>query len=257
MVNGWVHIAQGMILPPTCVLCGDRGQSPTIDMCQACIDDLSPNRSPCRRCAVPLPGAESDNLLCTDCLKKSPSFDRVKVPFQYEYPLDHLIRAFKYDKALAYGRVLGTLLAQYASARTESLPQVLLPVPLHADRLRDRGFNQAFELARYISQALSIPVDNKLCIRTKETDDQTELTAADRRRNLRGAFRLTRKPAFAHVAIIDDVVTTGSTAGELARVLKEAGIRVVEVWAIARASHLPRPEFASQSQLDLPLAGPR
>ncbi len=243
MVNGWTagwnalaRRTQCWILPPSCVLCGDRGQSPLLDICAPCAADLPLNPSACPRCAQPLlpgfvvPGA------CARCLSRPHPFDRALAPFLYDYPLDHLIHAFKYGAVLAYGRVLGTLLAHYVCARGEPQPQALLPVPLHPKRHRERGFNQAHELARPMAELLEIPIDDTLCRRRRATEDQTELNAAQRRRNVRNAFCLTRKPQYTHVALIDDVLTTGSTAGEVAKILKLQGVERVEVWAIARAA---------------------
>lgn len=237
MVNEWLRIIQGAILPTNCVLCGDRGQPPLLDMCKPCVSDLLPNRSPCQRCAAPLPCLGLVNPLCADCIERGPSFDRAIAPFQYDYPLDHLIRAFKYHSSLTYGRVLGTLLARHLILREDPLPDLLLPVPLHPSRHRERGFNQAIELSRPLSHLLGIPMDEQLCRRTRATEDQTELSASQRRRNIQDAFSLTRTPHVGHVAIVDDVLTTGSTTQEMARVLKRSGVKQVEVWAVARAMH--------------------
>jgi len=157
------------------------------------------------------------------------------VPYRYAYPLDQLIRAFKYRGVLAYGRVLGTLLAEWLAVRRAPLPQVIVPVPLHPSRHRERGFNQASELARPISRRLDIPFDDRLCRRNRATADQTELGAGSRRSNVRRAFEVAGTLGLRHVAVLDDVLTTGSTANEIARVLKRAGVRIVEVWAVARA----------------------
>lgn len=247
MVNGWTagwtalaQRTQSWILPPSCVLCGDRGQPPLLDICVPCAADLPLNATPCPRCAQPLPPGLVLPGPCGRCLHQSHPFDRALAPFLYDYPLDHLIHAFKYGAVLAYGRVLGMLMAHYVCARQEPLPQALLPVPLHPKRHRERGFNQAHELARPLAELLEIPIDGTLCRRRRATEDQTELDAAQRRRNVRDAFCLTREPRYSHVALIDDVLTTGSTTGEMARILKRAGVERVDVWAIARAASQPR-----------------
>lgn len=235
MVDVWLQNIQGLLFPPSCILCGGRGQRPILDLCAGCAADLPQNANSCVRCALPLAGDDSPGRECGKCLGRAPAFDRAVVPFRYAYPVDELIRAFKYQGALARGRVLGTLLAQHLRASDSALPQALIPVPLHADRYRERGFNQAHELARPLSSLLDIAIEDRLCRRVRGTQDQTELNARQRRKNLRKAFELTRATDLEHVALIDDVLTTGSTAGELARVLKRAGVKIVDVWAVARA----------------------
>lgn len=235
MVNEWTRIAHSSVLPPSCILCGDRGQRPILDICSPCADDLPPNTHPCPVCAQPYGGRDDQPWPCGQCIKKERRFDRAIAPYLYDYPLDHLIHAFKYRGVLSYGRVLGTLLAQHIRARTDPLPEALIPVPLHHTRHRERGFNQAYELSRPLSTLLGIPVDDTLCHCKRPTVDQTELTSAERRRNVKGAFKLKGKPQYRHVALIDDVLTTGSTTNEIARLLKKAGVGRVEVWTIARA----------------------
>jgi len=235
LVNGWLLRIQGLLLPPSCVLCGDRGQPPVLDLCRPCSDDLPANEHACSHCAAPLPASVAQEPVCGRCLRHAPRFDRAFVPYRYAYPLDQLLRAFKYRGVLAYGRVLGTLLAERAAAREARLPELIVPVPLHPSRHRERGFNQASELARPLAQRLGIGCEPRICRRIRATEDQTELDARSRRRNVRSAFEVQGTQGLRHVAILDDVLTTGSTANEIARVFKRAGVRTVEVWAIARA----------------------
>ncbi len=237
MVDGWLHRIQAIVLPPSCILCGDRGQQPLLDLCFGCAADLPANAGACARCAAPLPIEPAGCLECGRCMTRPPAFDRAVVPHLYGYPLDRIIQMFKYHGALAFGRVLGTLLARHlqAGANARRAPQALIPVPLHPARHRERGFNQALELARPVSEMLDIRIDDGLCRRVRDTRDQTELDARERRKNIRRAFALTRDPVVEHVALIDDVLTTGSTTAELARTLKRAGVKTVEVWAVARA----------------------
>ncbi len=115
------------------------------------------------------------------------------------------------------------------------MPELIVPVPLHPLRQRERGFNQASELARPISQRLNVQFDARLCRRIRATADQTELDARARRRNVRRAFEVSGSIRLRHVAVLDDVLTTGSTANEMARALKRAGVETVEIWAAARA----------------------
>ncbi len=237
MVNDWLRRVQGILLPPSCVLCGAHGQPPLLDLCAPCAADLPSNINACVRCAAPLPAGAPPDLTCGACLRRPPRFDRAIAPFRYAYPLDHLVRDLKYHGRLAYGRVLGTLLARHMQGQQLPLPDLIVPVPLHPARHRERGFNQSSELARPIAAQLGVAVDERLCARIRTTEDQTSLTAKQRRRNVRRAFALERQPGVAHVAILDDVLTTGSTANELARTLKRGGVKQVSVWTVARAGH--------------------
>jgi ComF family protein len=176
--------------------------------------------------------------MCGACLRKRPSFDRCIAPYRYAYPLDHMIRALKYGNAIAYGRVLGDLFARCEFAAP--LPEVILPVPLGRARFVARGYNQALELASRVARQLDIELRADVLVRTRETLEQAGLDRRARRKNLRNAFSVAKPLEAAHVAVFDDVVTTGSTANELARVLKRAGVARVEVWAIARAARAAR-----------------
>lgn len=235
MVNDWLKRVQAILLPPSCILCGDDGQAPLLDLCAPCCADLPRNVHACAGCAAPLPAAAPTGVVCGACLRRPPRFDRAIAPFCYAYPLDHLVRDLKYRGRLACGRVLGTLLANHLQAEQLSLPDLVIPVPLHPARHRERGFNQARELARPLAAQLGVAVDERLCVRVRATEDQTLLTARERRRNVRHAFALAYRPRAAHVAVLDDVLTTGSTANEIARTLKRAGVQIVSVWAVARA----------------------
>jgi ComF family protein len=132
--------------------------------------------------------------------------------------------------------LLGRLLAEHLRGREAPLPGLIVPVPLHRQRLRERGFNQALELARTVAAHLGVTLEPHCCTRVRATGAQTELTARERRTNVRGAFRMEAPLAARHVAILDDVVTTGSTVQEVARVLASAGAERIEVWACARAA---------------------
>jgi ComF family protein len=168
-------------------------------------------------------------------LQRLPHFDRSIVPFVYAYPVDHLIRGLKFMGRLSYGRVCGTLFGQFLRASGLELPDLLIPVPLGSRRYRSRGYNQAHEIARAISRELAVPVRADLIQRVRETSEQVGLKRKVRRRNVRGAFVVSKELNATRVAIVDDVVTTGSTVNEIARVLRRAGAEHVEVWAIARA----------------------
>jgi ComF family protein len=222
------------LLPPRCLLCGDAGHD-DLDLCRDCAAELPRNRACCARCALPL---ARPAMLCGQCQRKAPPWDAAWAPFRYGWPLDRLESRFKFGRDLAAGRSLVQLWQD--EPRPTALPALILPVPLHRTRLRQRGYNQALELARPLGAALAVPVRHDLLLRTRATAAQSELDAPARRRNVRGAFALradARLPA--HVAILDDVMTTGTTLSECARVLKRAGVARVTAWALARAP-MPR-----------------
>ncbi|NIR60176.1 MAG: ComF family protein [Gammaproteobacteria bacterium] len=173
--------------------------------------------------------------LCGRCLRRPPPFERALAVFRYASPLDELVKALKFHGRLAHARLLGELLAAAAAGLPGPLPQGLIPVPLHRTRLAERGFNQALEIARPVARALDIPLAPGAARRLRPTAAQTGLEPRQRRANVRGAFAIARLPPVRHVAIVDDVMTTGHTAAELARALRRTGVRRVEVWCVARA----------------------
>lgn len=235
VVDSWLKRVQQSLWQSRCVLCGGVGQT-ALDLCVPCEGDLVLNIPACGVCAQPLSGDGVGVLICGECLRRPPHFDVVHCPFLYAYPLDHLVRGLKYHGAVAQGRVLSELLAcGLQRMRNEPLPDVVLPVPLAQRRFRERGYNQAIELGRYVQKRLAVSMRADIAVRIRETREQAALNRKERRRNIRGAFAVVGAVP-AHVAIIDDVVTTGSTVNELARELKRAGAKRVEVWAIARAA---------------------
>ena len=213
-----------------CWLCGASGCTGR-ELCHGCLLDLPWLLMACTRCAQPLPAAEAS--LCPRCLRRPPPFQRVFAPFLYATPVDLLIQGFKFRADLPAGRLLAELLADHLQDEQE-LPELLLPVPLHPRRLRERGFNQAWEITRVLGRRLGLAVDATLLSRLRHTEAQRELIGKQRRRNVRGAFGLARPLPARHVAIVDDVLTTGHTAMELARMLRRAGADRVDVWVVAR-----------------------
>jgi len=152
---------------------------------------------------------------------------------RYAYPVNHLIQRLKFAQQLEIARTLAGLLAEAIDERGR--PECLVPVPMHRARLRARGFNQATEIARRLGAHTGIPVEHDICVRVAPTVPQSTLPARARRRNVRGVFEVRRLPlGVHHVAIVDDVVTTGATVREMAGVLRKAGVGKVEVWACAR-----------------------
>lgn len=222
-----------------CELCDEHSEAGH-SLCGHCEADLPWLREQCTTCALPLP---TFDLICGQCLRHPPSFDHVAVPWRFAFPVDSLISRFKHQARWPLGRLLAEQLARHLDhGFDEGLPRpdALLPVPLARKRLRQRGFNQAQMLADWLSPALAIPVEKKLLLRIQDTPSQQQLDAASRRRNLRQAFALSSKHDVSgrHVAIVDDVLTTGATAEALARLLKRAGAARVDVYCLART---PKP----------------
>jgi len=229
LVKSWLRLRR-FVLPLRCLLCGASGAE-GIDLCAACAAELPRNRSCCARCALPLATAAA---LCGECQRRAPPWDAAWAPFRYGWPLDRLESRYKFGADLAAGRVLSTLWLREPCPI--KLPQLLLSVPLHRSRLRRRGYNQALELARPLARAAGVPLRHDVLLRRRSTAAQTELDATARRRNVHGAFALREGVALpAHVAILDDVMTTGATLAECARVLRRAGVARVDVWSLARA----------------------
>lgn len=232
-VYGLVDLALARFFPPRCLLCLDAGQPPALDLCRSCEADLARDLPACTGCALPLP--QPDAFLCGDCLQRPRIFDAAFAAYRYEHPLDWLVRRMKYGGDIAAARVLGTLLGRRAQAGHAIHVEALVPVPLHRARESRRGFNQAMEIARFAGRELGLPVVYDAARRCRATVEQAGLDAAQRRGNLRGAFDLLRPLGETRLAIVDDVLTTGSTVEELARVLKAGGAEWVEVWTVARA----------------------
>jgi ComF family protein len=166
--------------------------------------------------------------------KHLPEYDSTQALLVYENPVSYLIRALKFNAHYPCARLLGMLMAEKLSASSDK-PEQIIPVPLHPQRYHQRGFNQAIEIARPIAGILNIPLNLTCCSRTLNTPPQARLSANERKKNLKNAFSVVKAPPAEHIAILDDVVTTGSTVDELAKALRKAGIKRIDVWACARA----------------------
>ena len=173
-------------------------------------------------------------MLCPACLQRPRAFDAAHAAFVLATPVQEGIHALKYQARFQQALLLGTAFASRLRGRAEPLPTLLIPVPLHWRRQWSRGYNQSLELARVIGTELGIAVDSTAAKRLRATPDQIGQTAAQRRRNLKDAFAVSTRVAGQHVALLDDVMTTGATLEELARAFKSAGATTVEAWAIAR-----------------------
>jgi ComF family protein len=214
------------VLPQDCMLCA--GASASRLVCDACAASLPRSAHACARCAIELPREG----VCGDCLRRAPSFDAAFTAFEYRFPLDRLVQRFKYAGDLAAGKWLALQLAARVAACER--PDLLVAPPIATARLRERGFNQAVVAAKIVGRELGIRHSPDALAKVRDTSPQPGLGRRARLANLRGAFRCVGRVAELHVAIVDDVVTTGATADALARVLKAAGAARVSLWAIAR-----------------------
>jgi ComF family protein len=236
MVNNWLNNILSRSLAASCQLCGSLQVSDNLDLCPACYEALPWLPAACPRCANPLPAAPTaKTTLCGQCQQAPPAFDSSLALFRYEAPLDRLIQDLKFHGQLSHARLLGTLMANYLAQWQHEI-DCIIPVPLHPGRLRERGFNQALELARPVAKQLNLDIDTRHCQRLRYTDGQAGLPLARRRANVRNAFSVGKATGWRHVAIIDDVMTSGQTANTLARALKRSGIDTVSVWSCCRAT---------------------
>ena len=221
------------LFPSLCILC--RGPA-IFYICLGCWQDLPSLAHCCQQCAQILPIKQQSSLKCGTCLKQKPHFDRTYALFPYVSPISDIIIKLKFQQKLHYAQALGKLLAAAIPDwyKIDALPDLIMPVPLHALRLRERGFNQALEIARPISKTLHLPIDKFGVRRTKPTLAQSSLPSLKRKQNMADAFTTQRRYTGKTIAIIDDVMTTGHTVSALSRLLKEQGAKRIDVWCCAR-----------------------
>lgn len=217
--------------PYTCVLCQSHTNM-NKDLCNTCSSKLPWINYYCQKCGIELPEIQSH---CGMCLKQSPVYDRTVTLFRYELPISQFIIQLKFNQKLIYAKLFGQLLAAQIH-KQGILPECILPVPLHPKRLRERGYNQSLELARTISKELSIPMDVNTCQRVRHTQSHSLISAKKRQINIKGAFELSKNLPFQHVALLDDVVTTGATINELSQLLRSNNVQKIDVWCVARTS---------------------
>lgn len=213
-----------------CVVCGEAG-SRDRDLCAHCHHALPWQGPACQHCALPLPQPGT----CGQCLQRPPPQTETHAVFDYAFPVDRLVPRLKFHADFAAGRVLAQCMVERWAALPP--PEALVPVPLHRARLRQRGYDQARELARPVARALGLPLREDLLRRCRPTTAQSRLSALARARNLRDAFVVdARAPLPAHVVLVDDVMTTGATLHAAARALQRAGVLRVDAWVCARVA---------------------
>lgn len=235
MVNYWSIFEQARIPAFACLLC-QAPASRAHPLCEGCLADLPWNLHACERCALPLP---PELLLCGECRPRPPAQQSAIAPLRYVFPVDSLVAGLKYHRQLAHAPLLSGILLEAVQAAGRPLPQLVIPVPLHLRRLSERGYNQSLELARPVAKALGVPLETRLVKRERHTRAQRTLNAVTRQGNLERAFvldarRLKQLDHPVHVALVDDVLTTGATVGAIANLLQRHGVTDIDVWCLAR-----------------------
>ena len=225
-----------LALPTLCAVCHGWGAR---RVCGECLQRFAGAVPRCLRCAIQVPEGVAQ---CGECVVNPPPFERSVTAVHYAYPWDGLITRFKFHGALDLAPVLAQSLADAVARGPAPQLSLLLPVPLSDARLRERGYNQAWELARRLSRLLQCPADARLLVRVRDTPHQLAFPPGQRAGNVRAAFAVEPRRAAGlrgrTVALVDDVMTTGATAAEAARVLLQAGTAQVHIWSVART---PRP----------------
>jgi len=218
------------LLAQQCVFCGADGHG-TLAACPGCLAELPWQKAAyCPQCGVLTQGE-----VCGSCLKTPPYFDRTIATFEYGYPIDALLQHFKYHHALHLAQFLGTLLSRTLNAtlQANAFPDAILAMPLHPVRMQERGFNQSLEIAKVVASQLQRPLLMHRCSRIKHTIPQAKLQLKDRASNIRDAFACKHLDGL-RVALVDDVMTSGASLNELARMAKQAGAKEVMCWVLAR-----------------------
>ncbi len=231
------------LLPCSCMICQRPGSTL---LCDRCLQELHHCEDPCEQCGEKLPVLLSISPPlaanhCGNCITRPPPFNRTIFAYRYAGPIVQLIQQFKFNEALILSKLLADMIINSIASHHQdyALPDALIPIPLHPTRLKQRGFNQSLELAKHLGKALGIPVSTSLLIRTRATPNQSGLNRKARERNIKGAFTIstgTDQAALAgkHLALVDDVITTGSTAREAAKALKQAKPAQISLMVVAK-----------------------
>ena len=199
-------------------------------LCERCLQLISFNETCCEICARPL----TQNLVCGQCQKNPPFFDRALTPLLYVDPVDRFLCGLKYREQFPFARFAAGVMTDHALNTRQKSPDIICPVPMTAKTLRKRGFNQSAFIGQLIAWKLAIPLSSNLILKTRETAHQSDLKAKERQNNLKGAFECKRQVRGKHIVIVDDVLTTGATVNEVSKTLKKYGASRVDIWACAR-----------------------
>lgn len=227
-------LKRGKLFKNTCPLCSEPSSNLICESCQAMLPAIV---TQCFQCGLPLNMVDTrdSTVRCGQCLTDPPAFDLCISPYHYALPINQFITQLKFRHQLHYALILADLLISKIEQHPENLPECIIPVPLHSNRLRQRGFNQALEIARPIAKKYDIILDSHSCTRVISTAPQMEQDKKTRAKNVKNAFQISPEFKHSHVAIVDDVMTTGHTLNELSRVLRAQGAKRIQVWAAARS----------------------
>jgi len=217
------------VAPRTCMTCSTPHITGTRPCCDACYQLLPFQSHYCHQCGQPY---SSRDGTCGQCIAKPPYYDECFCPFEYAEPISATIINLKYHDKPQLARSLGQLLAYEVNQQGLLLPELLVPVPMHLSGLRKRGYNQSTQIAKAVGKQLDIPVSYNMLSKHKKTESQTKQSLTQRKINVRGSFSMKKNCRAQSVAIIDDVVTTGATVGEIAKILKKNGVDYIQVWGV-------------------------
>lgn len=225
-----LSVAQSLRLSRICIICNEYHLE-QVALCKHCIKQLKLLPYSCQQCAHPL--SDSQFPLCGTCIKKPPFYDQAYISHAFDEPIRSLIHQFKYQNGLYLTSFLSHLMLMSWN-KMDQKPQCLIPIPMHPRKLRERGYNQSILLVKSLAKKTNIPYDTHSCKKIINTAAQASLSGTNRRQNLKKAFKCSTL-AFKHVALVDDLLTTGATANELAYILKKKGTERVDIWCCARA----------------------
>lgn len=238
MVNKWLKIVQETLagclsLPCHCTLCLEKSGR-DIALCPRCEQNLPWIALPCSYCALPLANSIGGaQPICGECLYQAPVYEYLQALFDYQWPVHQFVSKLKFGSHLHFAKMLGSLMSHKLKALTPV--DCMVAMPLHPKRQRERGFNQALEIAKIIAKKQQIRLDLFSCQRVKYTKAQASLSAKRRADNMHySAFKISPKLRARHVLVIEDVVTTGSTVVAFTKALKQSGVETVEIWACCR-----------------------
>lgn len=230
LIKSFNFLAQQLILQQYCVFCGCSCQQ---QLCSDCYAAL-PRLSAAAHCSCCLEYLAPKELNCANCREQLFYFTRIIAGFNYDFPLDKVLHVFKYHGRLEYATLLSGLFYAEIMGQIDHLPDAIIPVPLHAKRHKQRGFNQVHELLREFRR-LQPQLPWLSAVRQKDTQQQAALNRHQRIKNLTHAFTLNCDLTGKHIAIVDDVVTTATTVNELAQLAKNHGARQIDIWCLMRA----------------------
>lgn len=223
------------VFPQRCLLCQTKSEQ-KIALCDECIKDLPIISYACLYCGIDLP--QVDMTICGECLKNPMKNQIAIIPFHYQPPIDHFITQLKFRQKLITADILAKIYLPYLKKyylANPPWPEIVFPIPLHRQRLRERGFNQTLEIIKILQKESNFKIDYQNCERLKPTLSQANLNAKKRKQNMKDAFVLKKNINYQHIAIFDDVITTTNTIRSFIKIFKKTSVKRIDIWAIARA----------------------